>query len=158
APLLAQLPGWRDDFSDVPIAQLARRLDSDPKGLRLHGVQLPRDARELRLPVRVIGASAVLRLAIQRRDGTFGRLLPAATIRPGRVTLVSPVPPRDRGGVAVALEVTPLNAASWSTKSARVKPGMLSVTRASGATTALTDFTGWMPASEGTFDGGVFEY
>ena len=47
---------------------------------------IPRDARELELPVRVSGASAVLQLAIQRRDGTFGRLLPARETRPGRAT------------------------------------------------------------------------
>ena len=86
--------------------QLAERLDGDPKGVRLHGVKIPSDARSLELPVRVTGASAVLQLAVQRRDGTFGRLLPARDTRPGHAVLVSPVPARDRGGTAVAFEVT----------------------------------------------------
>ena len=163
APVLAHLPGWRQDFSDTPIAQLAERLDPDPKGLRLNGVTIPPDARAIRLGVRVSGTSAVLRLAIQRRDGTFGRLLPAGQVRPGRATLVSPVPARDRGGVAVAFEVTPSSGGSGTAALARVEPGTLTARLRDGTTKTLTDFGGWMPATEGTFDLGddgrrVFEY
>ena len=152
APLLAHLPGWREDFSDVPIARLAERLDPDPQGVRLKGVTIPPDARTIQLPVRVTGASAVLRLAIQRRDGTFGRLLPAGEMRPGRATLVSPVPARDRGGVAIAFEVTASSGGSGTASLAQVEPGTLTARLRDGSTRRLTDFAEWMPATDGTFD------
>ncbi len=163
APLLAHLPGWREDFSDVPIARLAERLDPDPQGVRLKGVTIPPDARTIQLPVRVTGASAVLRLAIQRRDGTFGRLLPAGEMRPGRATLVSPVPARDRGGVAIAFEVTASSGGSGTASLAQVEPGTLTARLRDGSTRRLTDFAEWMPATDGTFDLAddgrrVFEY
>ena len=124
---------------------------------------IPLDARAIRLAVRVSGTSAVLRLAIQRRDGTFGWLLPAGQVRPGRATLVSPVPARDRGGVAIAFEVTPSSGGSGTAALARVEPGTLTARLSDGTSRTLTDFGGWMPATEGTFDLGddgrrVFEY
>ena len=163
AQVLPRLPGWREDFSDVPIAQLAQRLDADPEGVRLKGVEIPRDARELELPVRVSGASAMLQLAIQRRDGTFGRLLPARDTRPGRATLVAPVPPADRGGTAVAFEVTVSQGGSGTSSLGEVEPGTLSARRADGTRSRLTDFADWIPATDGSFDpvlGGrrVFQY
>ncbi|WP_169542035.1 FtsX-like permease family protein [Solirubrobacter soli] len=163
APLLAHLPGWRPDFSDTPIAKLAKRLDPDPKGMRLHGVTIPPDARQIELPVRVSGASAVLQLAIQRRDGTFGRLLPSRDVRPGRAVLAAKVPARDRGGVAIAFEVTASSGGSGTASLARVAPGTLTARLEDGSTKALTAFDDWMPATEGTFDLGtngrrVFEY
>lgn len=163
ADVLPRLPGWREDFSSVPIAQLARRLDGDPKGVRLQGVTIPDDARELELPVRVSGASVVLQLAVQRRDGTFGRLLPAGETRPGRSTIVAPVPRAERGGTAVAFEVTVSSGGSGSSGLGEVEPGALRVRHADGGRSTITDFADWMPATEGTFDtalGGrrVFEY
>jgi hypothetical protein len=163
APLLDELPGWREDFSDTPIARLAERLDPDPNGVRLKGVTIPPDARAIELPVRVAGASTVLQLAIQRRDGTFGRLLPAREVRPGRATLVSPVPARDRGGTAIAFEVTVSSGGSGTAALGRVAPGTLRARLRDGSTRALTDFDGWMPATDGTFDLGAngrreFEY
>jgi hypothetical protein len=163
AQVLPKLPGWREDFSDTPITELAERLDGDPKGVRLQGIEIPEDARELELPVRVAGASAMLQLAIQRRDGTFGRLLPARDTRPGRATLVAPVPRADRGGTAVAFEVTVSSGGSGTSSLGEVEPGTLTARRADGTRTRLTDFADWMPATEGSFDltyGGrrTFEY
>ena len=149
APVLSRLPGWREDFSDVPIAELAKRLDGDEEGVRLRGVEIPRDARELHLPVRVSGASAMLQLAIQRRDGTFGRLLPARDTRPGRATLVAPVPPADRGGTAVAFEVTVSSGGSGTSSLGEVEPGTLTARRSDGTRTRLTDFADGFPPPTG---------
>ena len=152
AQVLPRLPGWREDFSAVPIARLAQRLDADPQGVRLHGVTIPPDARTLELPVRVKGAGVVLRLAVQRRDGTFGRLLGAQEIRPGRARLIAPVGPRERGGTAVALEVAVTSGGSGSASLGEVEPGTLSARDAGGRRVALTGFDDWMPANEGTFE------
>ena len=105
----------------------------------------------------------MLRLAVQRRDGTFGRLLPARNVPPGRETLVAPVPPAERGGTAVAFEVTVSSGGSGTSSLGEVEPGTLIARDAQGRRTHLTDFADWIPATEGSFDpalGGrrVFQY
>lgn len=44
AEALPRLPGWRADFSPVPLSTLARRLDGDPGGVRMRGIEIPRTA------------------------------------------------------------------------------------------------------------------
>ena len=135
APVLPRLPGWREDFSDSPIAQLAKRLDGDPEGVRLQGVAIPRDAREL--------AAARARLRRQR-DAPARDPAPRRDVRPparrprrtpGRATLVAPVPPAERGGTAVAFEVTVCSGGSGTSGLGEVEPGTLTARRADGTRT-----------------------
>jgi hypothetical protein len=73
------------------VTRLAARLRGDAGAVRMRGLVIPRAARELELSVRVAGPSAIVRLAVQRSDGTFVRLLPARELRAGRHRLVAAV-------------------------------------------------------------------
>ncbi|MDA0170253.1 hypothetical protein OJ998_14240 [Solirubrobacter taibaiensis] len=157
ADALPRLPGWREDFSAVPIATLAKRLEGDPKGLDVEGVELPVEAREIALPLTLTGARAVIQLAIQRPDGTFGRLF-SDEVPPGEHVLRAPVTRLDRGGRVVALEVALGPGGSGTSDLGEVIPGELRATLADGRRAILTDFTEWMPSSGGSFTGGRFSY
>lgn len=158
AEALPRLPGWREDFSREPIATLARRLDGDPNGLQVQGTELPADARRIELPLTLTGARAVIQLAVQRPDGTFGRLLGATELPPGRHRIVAPVGTAERGGRIVALEVALGSGGSGTSDLGEVIPGTLRATGGDGRRVALTDFADWMPASSGSFTGGTFSY
>ncbi|MDA0183215.1 hypothetical protein OJ997_23090, partial [Solirubrobacter phytolaccae] len=158
AEALPRLPGWREDFSAVPIAQLAKRLDGDPNGLQLGGVELPVDARRLELPFTLTGARAVVQLAVQRPDGTFARLFGADELPPGRHRLSAPIARSERGGRIVALEVALGPGGSGTSDLGEVIPDALRVTLADGRRAALTDFADWMPTTGGSFTGGTFSY
>lgn len=158
AEALPRLPGWREDFSSTPIAQLAQRLDGDPDGLQLGGVELPRDVRRIELPVELTGARAVIQLAVQRADGTFARLLGGAELPPGEYRLTAPVPRSERGGRIVALEVALGPGGSGTSDLGEVIPRALTATLADGRRAPLTDFADWMPSTAGSFTGGTFSY
>lgn len=158
AEALPRLPGWRADFSATPIAQLAQRLDGDPDGLQLGGVELPRDVRRIELPVKLTGARAVIQLAVQRADGTFARLLGGAELPPGDHRLSAPVPRSERGGRIVALEVALGSGGSGTSDLGEVIPRALTATLADGRRAPLTDFADWMPSTAGSFTGGTFSY
>ncbi|RKQ93486.1 FtsX-like permease family protein [Solirubrobacter pauli] len=158
AEALPRLPGWREDFSSTPIAQLAQRLDGDPDGLQLGGVELPRDVRRIELPVKLTGARAVIQLAVQRADGTFARLLGGTELPPGGYRLSAPVPRSERGGRIVALEVALGPGGSGTSDLGEVIPRALTATFADGRRAPLTDFADWMPSTAGSFTGGTFSY
>jgi hypothetical protein len=157
ADVLPHLPGWREDFSATSIATLAERLEGDPNGLDVEGVELPAQARALALPLTLTGARAVIQLALQRPDGTFSRLFDGE-LPPGEHTLTAPVSKLDRGGRIVALEVALGPGGSGSSDLGEVVPGDLRATLADGREATLTQFADWRPSSSGSFTGGTFSY
>jgi FtsX-like permease family len=64
---VAQVGGWRDDFSSTPLPELARRIAA-PAGTRLHATQLPA-GRRIELPVSVRGNDVGVRAIIRSRLG-----------------------------------------------------------------------------------------
>jgi hypothetical protein len=159
ADVLPRLPGWRADFSSVPLTTLAKRLDGNPGGVRLRGIEIPRDARSIEMRVGVESADAVVRLAIQRPDGTFARLLPAGELRPGRHALRDTVPRDVRGGRAIAFEVAVPPGAGAARSVAAVKPGVLSARVTGARRVVLGSLREWESSSlAGDFANGVFSY
>ena len=143
------------------LAQAARRR---PEG------RAPAGRRDPARRARARAAGARLR---RQRDARSSRssaatarsaaCCPRATSRPGRATLVAPVPPAERGGTAVAFEVTVSSGGSGTSSLGEVEPGTLTARRADGTQSRLTDFADWIPATDGSFDpalGGrrVFQY
>ncbi|MDA0142269.1 FtsX-like permease family protein, partial [Solirubrobacter deserti] len=157
AEALPRLPGWREDFSAVPIGTLAERLEGDPNGLLVDGVELPADARAIELPLTLTGARAVIQLAVQRPDGTFTRY-GVDELPPGRHTLTAPVGRAERGGKIVALEVALGPGGSGTSDLGEVIPGDLQARLTDGRRATLTDFFDWVPSSAGSFTGGTFSY
>ena len=94
-----RLHGWRDDFSSLTRAELARRLA--PVGdASMRGPALPASAADLRWPVRNRGARADLRAIVRTPRGFFVDLDLAR--RAGDV-LVARIPREARGGRLVGL-------------------------------------------------------
>jgi hypothetical protein len=159
AGVLPRLPGWRADFADEPLATVARRLDGNPAGVRMRGIEIPRDARAISLRVTVDDVDAVVRLAVQRPDGTFARLLPATELRPGRYTLSDPVPPDVRGGRAVAFEVSTPPGAGGARSVAALTPGALRARLAGGRRVTLGSLHAWESSSNtADFANGTLSY
>ena len=101
AAQLATLSGWRDDFSELPRSEIARRLaPPDPVGLR--GVRLPSAATAVGFRAQARGDAVGLEANILNAGGGFTTV--ELGVADGRPTeLVAELPPKARGGLLVAL-------------------------------------------------------
>jgi hypothetical protein len=101
---LPTLPGWRDDFSATPVADLAARLvvPAPAGGWMTGGHRLPADARELALRFRYDGDP--LRLdAIVSTDGGDATRVELGTIVAGMTSVRARLPDGAIGGRLTAL-------------------------------------------------------
>ena len=100
----AQLPtlsGWRDDFSELPRSEIARRLEPpDPVGLR--GVRLPSAATAVGFRAQARGDAVGLEANILNTEGGF-TTVELGVADGGPTELVAELPPQARGGLLVAL-------------------------------------------------------
>jgi len=151
AARVATVGGWRDDFADQPREELARLVEPE-RPAALAGIDLPADARELRLAARVTGAPVLLSASLATPEGRFvsaelGRLVEG---RPG--TLSAPVPPEARGGRLVALTFSPpLRIEEPGASAGRAVRGVLTtagiaVVTAEGAAD-VRRFADWVPTN-----------
>jgi hypothetical protein len=102
---LALLDGWRADFADVPLAELARRL-RPTRPAELQGVEIPAEATRLVAPVAVEGGDVSIEASLLTPRGDFVALDLGAT-RGRRVDeLRATLPARARGSHIVALTLT----------------------------------------------------
>jgi hypothetical protein len=105
AERLEVIDGWRPDFSDLPLAELARRL-SPTSPVELRGADIPPEATDLVAPVSVVGGDVSLEAAILTSRGDFARVDLGDT-RGRRVDeLRAVLPERARGGRLVSLTLT----------------------------------------------------
>ncbi|MDQ3865580.1 MAG: hypothetical protein M3304_01940, partial [Actinomycetota bacterium] len=96
-----RLDGWRGDFSDVSLAELAERI-RPRDDVELRGVAIPRDATEIRLPVAVQrGDPVTLRADVATAPGGFTELPLGTLAGPG--VLAAHVPRALRGGALLGL-------------------------------------------------------
>jgi hypothetical protein len=102
--VLPELPGWRDDFSSTPVAELAGRLamPTPEGGWRVTGHRLPAGERMLEVRFRYEGAPSRLD-AVVRTDGGDAVNIPLGTVRDGMTAASAPLPDSAIGGQLTAL-------------------------------------------------------
>jgi hypothetical protein len=145
---IGRLRGWRGDFSETPLPELAERVA--PRGdVELRGVEVPDDATELRLPVREHGGNAISLVAdFVLPSGGFATV-PLGTLPGGPRVLRAPVPPEARGarllgiGFRRVLEVEGHAQGNVLELTGTLRLGRLSFTRASGPPTVVPDYEDW---------------
>lgn len=94
---------WRDDFADRSQGELAALIGGGPEALR--GVEIPADARELRIPISLRGDPVELGANIRAKKGAF-LFLRLGAPRAGRAAFVrARLPVAARGGSLVGLTV-----------------------------------------------------
>jgi hypothetical protein len=151
------LRGWRDSFSSIPRAELARRIarrDGEPAG-----PVLPEDTTALVVQAR--GRSIALVASVQNRRGDFEHL-ELGESQPGRGGLLrAAVPPEARGGRVLALTLVPpriqeRGADAGKPFTGTLALGPLSVETPGNALRPLSTYEGWIGVngSEATFSGG----
>ena len=100
---LGRLDGWRDDFASVPAATISERL-TPAERVAIGGAEVPAEASELRLPVRVSGDDVRIFATVLLPDGGFATI-PFGRTRGGTtVVLRATVPARLRGAELLGLE------------------------------------------------------
>ena len=147
---LEALDGWRDDFSDVSLAEIERRLDF-PRTVLLRGVAIPEDTRALRLPAGVRGGAVGIDANVLTTAGDF------ATVRLGEVpaggerTLRARLPAGVRGGRLVAFSLRRPLVVEGHSEFARLdgvlRLGRLVAETPSGRVALVTDYGGWTGAN-----------
>ena len=97
--VLPSLPGWRRDFSTVPVEELADRLHVDPPsgGWTVSGHPLPTGSPQLDLRFRYEGEPMRLDAIVWTKDGDSTRI-PLGTVREGMTHASAPLPKTAIGG------------------------------------------------------------
>lgn len=153
---------WRSDFSSVPRAALAQRLEADAS-LQLDGPVIPPDAETLALRAHVQGAPLVLDLVARDAVGRI-EVIPLGKATQGSSDLTTRIP-RERQGSAprrlIGLQLyLPGRAKNWflhlahERRDVRAPAGSLRLeplTISSPTTRApLTDWQGWITHGRGS--------
>lgn len=153
---LAQIQGWRSDFSSDSPRQLAK-LIAPTGSTALGGLRLPTDATRIRAPLEVHGDQVGVYLIVLDRRGDFSTI-PLGELRTGKHAPVASIPAEARGGTIVALHLTfPVIAAyvtshkesesnltlSYASKGL-LRLGPLTTTSAQERPTRLRGFRNWV--------------
>jgi hypothetical protein len=143
------LNGWRDDFSSLPQAELAARIEptGDPAA---RGPRLPDDAKALTLPAQSPPPAVVLTASVENPDGSFTQLELGESGQEG-VILRTAVPPEARGGRIVALTISPRarvqeRGGEGAPRELRLELGNL-VARTPAGDVDLGGYDGWLPVN-----------
>jgi hypothetical protein len=96
---LLTLPGWRRDFSSIPVDELAARLRVDPPagGWQVGGHQLPPNDKALTLHFRYHGQPMRLDAIVWTTGGDSARI-PLGTVVDGMTEASAPMPDSAAGG------------------------------------------------------------
>jgi hypothetical protein len=104
AAAIARVDGWRNDFADQPLPELARVV-APAQPPHLHGVELPEGATRLSVPLTVEGDPLGIALVVRNRRGDFSTLSLGQMSRGSRTVTVA-LPPAARGGLLVAVRLS----------------------------------------------------
>jgi hypothetical protein len=144
----SHLRGWRDDFSDRPLAELA--ADIRPQGdVSLRGPRIPPTATALVIPASVVGGDVSLQAEVLTPDGRFLHLDLGVTQGRRARELTAPVPPERRGGKVVALSIgralaVEEHASEFTRVDGVLRLGPLSAETPGGRTEILSTYAGWV--------------
>lgn len=97
---IEDLDGWRSDFSDVPLSELARRIEPQTE-IQMRGVELPRGARTIAVSVRLWGRAVRIGASIETRRGLFEFVELGIAEAGGWRVLRGHISPPARGGLLV---------------------------------------------------------
>lgn len=141
---LPRLRGWRADFADRPIAELARRIR--PVGrANLRGPRLPLEARTVEIPIALRGDDIVITLDIETPRGDFAQLALGETRGLGVYALRGRIPRDARGGriVGMSLEPTALSRETGEPLQGTLGLGPLRVRGPDGGA-IVSYYSGWI--------------
>ena len=149
AATLGGLTGWREDFAERPLRELAQAIaPAEPATLR--GIELPEDARELRLRVSLRGSPIGVGVTLATPAATFEPVDLGLVRDQGSSILRAPVPPEARGGLVVGLAFRPPRRIEEPGATAgRAARGVLTVAPLElvGAETVRGRFEDWVPTN-----------
>jgi hypothetical protein len=99
---IASLDGWRDDFSDEPLARLAASIrPAAPVSL----ATVPLRGRQLALTVTARGDPIGIRATVRLANGDFASVRIGSTLRRGTTTLRARLPPSTRALLGFGFEL-----------------------------------------------------
>jgi hypothetical protein len=146
---IGTIDGWRSDFSQETLDELARLLR--PAGdVSLRGEPIPDDAVALTVPASVLGDDVVVIASIRARDDRFTELELGRTRGNRPVTLRAALPEDARGGLLLGLAlrrtlgVEEHAQGNVPTLRGVLELGDLAAERAGGAATVVSGYDGWL--------------
>jgi hypothetical protein len=144
---IPELRGWRDDFADQSLADLAARIRPQ-EHVAMRGVAIPRDATALLLPASVIGGNVSLQAEILTPDGRFLHVDLGVTKGKTVHDLRAPLPAAARGGKLTALTIgraleVEEHASEFTRVDGVLRLGTLSAQTPTGRRPLLTTYAGW---------------
>jgi hypothetical protein len=148
ADKLDLVDGWRADFADVSLAELARRLQP-ASPVEVRGVEIPSQAEELVAPVSVDGGDVSIDAEILTRSGGFV-VVDLGDTRGRRVdALRAALPERARGGRIVALTLTRAavvegHGTDFNRIDGTLTLGPLATESSGGRTAIVSDYGEWI--------------
>jgi hypothetical protein len=151
---IAGLHGWRNDFADRPLAELAASIR--PEGtVAMRGPSIPAAATALVLPASVEGGDVSLEAEVITPASRFLHLdLGVTNGRPTRDLRVA-LPAAARGGKVVALGIgralaVEEHASEFTRVDGTLRLGPLSAETPSGRAVLLADYSGWVGVNGAT--------
>jgi len=150
----ASMGGWRDDFADRPLDELAAGIR--PEGdIALRGPRIPADTTRLILPVSVVGGDVSLQAEVLTPAGRFLHLDLGVTSGRRQRELRAPVPAEAGGGTIVALSlgralVVEQHASEFTRVDGILRLGRLAAEGPGERTPLLSDYSGWVGVNGAT--------
>jgi hypothetical protein len=148
ADALTSLRGWRADFSDRPLADLAVAIR--PKGdVEMRGPRLPEDASALVLPSSVVGGNVSLVAEVLTPADRFLHLDLGVTAGRDVHDLRVELPAEARGGRVVALSIgralaVEEHASEFTRVDGILRLGRLAAETPGGRVELITDYSDWI--------------
>jgi hypothetical protein len=148
ADKLGLVDGWRSDFSDVSLAELASRIRSQ-RPVALRGAEIPPEATELVLPVSVEGGDVVVEAAVLTSRGDVVSVELGATRGRRKDELRAALPARARGGRVIGLTLTRAatvegHGSDFNRIDGTLTLGPLAAGSAAGRSTLVSDYGTWI--------------
>ena len=148
---VAEVGGWRVDFADASRAELARAVEPE-RPAALAGIEVPADARELRLDAAVTGAPVLLSASLQTPAGGFTSVELGRLVEGRPAVLRAAVPEEARGGRLVALTFSPpIRIEEPGASAGRAVRGVLTTEgigfAAADGSVETRPFEGWVPTN-----------
>jgi hypothetical protein len=156
AAAIARVDGWRSDFAEQPLSELARAV-APAQSPHLGGVALPDGAARLTVPLTVDGDPLGVALVVLNRRGDFSTLSLGQLPRGSRTVTVA-LPPAARGGLLVAVRLSFPVIAAFVAGHKESGTGLSVSDAAIGVLRIGIPLPGWVGSGGVRNDGGAVHY